>query len=600
VPRCGCNECSPSNIVCSGPSFKNPYNSISAFPSILREKGSKSNGIEDNLFSVISWNSRSFNSFYKLKNIVQFDPDVACIQECWRPKRDILDSISNDFRINTRGSCQGEGTLTWWKPSIIVTKEVFIGDSTLLRCNIASEITFWIANCYMKKKNKLEMLNLFNMIQKGVPAPQWKYLIIMGDLNLDINSVKDGTTQALFAVLKQMGLYIQPTGPTRLDSTLDIVATGSAFLNVQVNLHPSPSDHSIVHCSFNLAKAKVSEMKFHVPNKKAADRISLSALKTSENASSFLNNVHNHLAKRNFNIMKEIKIKANRNELMERILRIENEDDDVVQIIQDYWTDLSLGIETSRFSGESAEAFHLMKRIYKYHLIDRKDGSIVNKILLPSGDVLTSPKDVASTLIEELKNLQSTKNDSTYASYVPFPELPLLSKEECKEIISNISVNKAIAFDGISDLIFQKNNIDESSEKLCDLWNVNWNNVPDAGIFFRSRLIPLNKSHPKLPGPKDFRPIIVSSPIVKLLEARLLPKIRDYLQNHLYRGQIGFTPGLGTSVNLHRLVQKYAELSTKNERGYALFLDFKSAYNAVLIPNYSKGSRKCLMRMKLN
>ena len=97
-----------------------------------------------------------------------------------------------------------------------------------------------------------------------------------------------------------------------------------------------------------------------------------------------------------------------------------------------------------------------MKRIYKYHLMDRKDGSIVNKILLPSGDVLTSPKDVASTLIEELKNLQSTKSDSTYASYVPFPELPLLSKEECKEIISNISVNKAIAFDGISDLIFQK------------------------------------------------------------------------------------------------------------------------------------------------
>ena len=113
-------------------------------------------------------------------------------------------------------------------------------------------------------------------------------------------------------------------------------------------------------------------------------------------------------------------------------------------------------------------------------------------------------------------------------------------------------------------------------------------------MFFRSRLIPLNKSHPKLPGPKDFRPIIVSSPIIKLLEARLLPKIRDYLQNHLYRGQIGFTPGLGTSVNLHRLVQKYAELSNKNERGYALFLDFKSAYNAVLHSKLFKRLKKVL------
>ena len=214
--------------------------------------------------------------------------------------------------------------------------------------------------------------------------------------------------------------------------------------------------------------------------------------------------------------------------------------------------------------------------------------------LLPLGDVITNPNEVAKVLIDELKKLQTTDKELTYSSYIPFPELPILCKEDCKELMRNISTNKALALDGISDILFKEENIDQSREKLYDLWNINWSQVPRVDSFFKNRLIPLNKNHPKLPGPKDFRPIVVSSPVVKLLEARLLPKIRDYLKNKLYRGQIGFTPGLGTSVNIHRLSKIYTNLTQKNEKAYALFLDFKSAYNSVLHSKLFKRLRKVL------
>lgn len=137
--------------------------------------------------------------------------------------------------------------------------------------------------------------------------------------------------------------------------------------------------------------------------------------------------------------------------------------------------------------------------------------------------------------------------------------------------MENISSNKTLAFDGVSDTIFNKENINLSSSILFDVWNTDWNQIPEANIFFKSRLVPLNKSHPHLPSPKDFRPIIVASPVIKLLESRLLPKIRDYLKESLYRGQIGFTSGLGTSVNLFRLTKKYAELPMKKEKAYWTF-----------------------------
>jgi len=102
-----------------------------------------------------------------------------------------------------------------------------------------------------------------------------------------------------------------------------------------------------------------------------------------------------------------------------------------------------------------------------------------------------------------------------------------------------------------------------------------------SNIHFESRLIPLNKLHPNIPSRKDLRPIIVTSPIVKLIEAALLPKLKDYLIKQLHPGQIGFVPGNGILVNIYRAIERIRKRTNIGQRCYGVFIDFNSAYNTI-------------------
>jgi hypothetical protein len=42
----------------------------------------------------------------------------------------------------------------------------------------------------------------------------------------------------------------------------------------------------------------------------------------------------------------------------------------------------------------------------------------------------------------------------------------------------------------------------------------------------KSRLIALNKCHPDTPQVKDYRPIVICSPLVKFLEGLLVPALQ--------------------------------------------------------------------------
>ena len=81
-------------------------------------------------------------------------------------------------------------------------------------------------------------------------------------------------------------------------------------------------------------------------------------------------------------------------------------------------------------------------------------------------------------------------------------------------MINNLSTNKALAYDGISDELFRPSMAAQTARIMNDICSIDWNKVQNSQIFFKTRLIPLNKKHPKTPSPDDFRPIIVTSPIV--------------------------------------------------------------------------------------
>lgn len=187
-------------------------------------------------------------------------------------------------------------------------------------------------------------------------------------------------------------------------------------------------------------------------------------------------------------------------------------------------------------------------------------------------------------LLQVMKKAQSLDGQPQYIKPIPFPKLPELSDEDTLSIINKISSGKAIAYDGISDMMFAGNEKckKKTASKLKDLWSQPWEEHIENENHFRTRLIPLNKVHPKLPKANQFRPISISSPLVKLLEARLSPKLSDYMTNGLHKGQTGFVPGMGILVNQMRLIEQVTKRTSEGRKAYGLFIDFSNAYNTIL------------------
>ena len=122
----------------------------------------------------------------------------------------------------------------------------------------------------------------------------------------------------------------------------------------------------------------------------------------------------------------------------------------------------------------------------------------------------------------------------------------------------------------------------EAAKVFRDLWTSDWENHTEGQEHFSTRLIPLNKVHPKIPTKEKFRPISVSSPIVKLKEARLLLKLSAYMKDKMHRGQTGFVAGQGILVNQMRLVERVTERVSQGKKTYGVFIDFSNAYNNIL------------------
>ena len=138
-------------------------------------------------------------------------------------------------------------------------------------------------------------------------------------------------------------------------------------------------------------------------------------------------------------------------------------------------------------------------------------------------------------------------------------------------ILSKVFHGKAIAFDGISDILFTRKNKPLTAEKLANIWKSS-----PKDYYFNTRLIPLNKIHPETPTPKDCRPIAVCSALVKLLESRVRKQLEQYMVERLHRGQTGFVPGMGITVNQMRLVQRVKEITNTKRHCFGLCVDFSS------------------------
>ena len=121
-----------------------------------------------------------------------------------------------------------------------------------------------------------------------------------------------------------------------------------------------------------------------------------------------------------------------------------------------YWRKSIEENERLRFSQFSEDAFELLKRVYKYGQIKKRDGSIVSKVL--EGDNVINEKGVNRLFIEHLKSIQRDPKLHLYkeAPLVPFPKLGLFPYEEMNVILGVITRNKALVGDIVSDTVLNE------------------------------------------------------------------------------------------------------------------------------------------------
>ena len=109
--------------------------------------------------------------------------------------------------------------------------------------------------------------------------------------------------------------------------------------------------------------------------------------------------------------------------------------------------------------------------------------------------------------------------------------------------------------DLISDDILDKKRSHKIASVLRDLWSVNLG-AKELTKLFKCWLVALNKGHPRILTYDRFRPIVVSSPILKVLEARFIPKLESYTIDKLNTSQTGFVSYCGIFVNIVRTVDR--------------------------------------------
>jgi len=245
-----------------------------------------------------------------------------------------------------------------------------------------------------------------------------------------------------------------------------------------------------------------STRQFQVPNRKFADAFTVNSLMEAEEASDFVRRIEDRLRTVDLNIMKKVKRKPFRRELLQRLLPATEENEDLKMIVNDYRKEKAEDNETLRFSHESKEAFVFLNKISKYHEYNKRDGSVVSKVIDAPGNLVLDKSQVHQEIINALRKMQVKEDEPVYSVKEPFPMLEEPSEEEMLDMIRQLSTNKALAFDGVTYILFNKEWREITSNKLKNLWSALAQEKNILQVHFDQRLLPLNRIHPHVPKPR--------------------------------------------------------------------------------------------------
>jgi len=544
-------------------------------------------------FHMTQWNARSIDSEVKANFIRGLPGDFLAVQEIWNRianLRNLEDILSFIQRSGKRGG--GSAIIHRFPSCPLTCRRVTLNkDSEAVKVRIGCFFV-WLVNCYLAKGSFTKIQRFFARLRMEIPINEWGIICLLGDFNIDI-SLRSQESELFRSLCKQMGLQIElPMCPTRETATLDFLVIGASFSLLNHDVYPSPSDHNAV--SWQLSVLPTQRLKLsRIPCRFTADAITETLLRNKrvKRSQDFIEALVAIRIKNRKYLTKRIKLKKTRShDLMKALLEL-GDDTPVCEVISKYWKRFWKQSEALRFTQASKETYNSLKRILKYHLFEKRDGGIITSILRDDGKVCNDPEEIDELLMLTMAEIQ-VDNNREWIKEEKFPSLPVLLPGEVEGLIQLLSTNKATAWDGVSDLLFNKsrpvgrkgsslNFAQITASKLRDLWSIDLDSLSGIAQTWAARLVPLNKVFPAVPTRTQLRPIIVQSPLVKLLEARFLPKLQDYLCYKLDRSQVGFVKNMGVQINLTRVLERITLRTRQKVIVFGLFVDFSNAYNSV-------------------
>jgi len=164
-----------------------------------------------------------------------------------------------------------------------------------------------------------------------------------------------------------------------------------------------------------------------------------------------------------------------------------------------------------------------------------------------------------------------------------FKEKLLIDANQINYYFKHISPNKSAGPDGISAYIL-KNFADELTPVWLPIFQQSLDTGSVPSLWKRAVIVPA----PKIARPvvnNDFRPIALTSVIMKCFEKCIVSMLKAEVANNLDPLQFAYRQGRGTEdaiISIMHLILKHLE----NNKAYArlLFIDFSSAFNTIQTP----------------
>ena len=202
------------------------------------------------------------------------------------------------------------------------------------------------------------------------------------------------------------------------------------------------------------------------------------------------------------------------------------------------------------------------------------------------GKMIESPREMGQILQDQFVSVFSTPKFTQTILQNITPSNPALCDielkvEDIEEAINKLSKDSAPGPDGIPSVLL-KECIHSVKEPLCLLWrqSIRTGRIPDE--LKLGQITPIHKSGSRNKA-KNYRPITLTSHIIKVFERVLTMKLVEYLEaNSLFnRRQHGFRKGRSCLSQLMDHYQSVLNIMESGNNADVIYLDFAKAFDKV-------------------